>query len=534
MKKAGLLALATAVVFAVLVLPNHPGTLRWSALNRFPLELPMVLLGMIAAGRLWGVPAAVSLVLVTATFMKVADVGMFAAYNRTFNPISDTFLIKAGIGMSRDTIGNPLTILAIVCTVLATVLLFYALLRSLRVWADLAIARRGRIAAAIGALAFGGWTIADAGHELGYWTFELSPPGTAWTSRLAFKRASEVRATAVDLMQFRQEAKEDTYADATGLLNRLQGQDVILIYIESYGRASFDNDLYAPTHIATLESHLGPLERAGFKVQSGWLTSPTTGGQSWLAHGALSSGLWTSDMGRYNAMLASGHKSLFHIAQNAGFRTAAIMPAITRAWPEAQVMGFDVILPAADIPYKGNRFNWVTMPDQFTLATYPSLLPEDARSNFIQIALISSHAPWVPIPDIISWEDISDGTEFNKMAARGPTPRELWKNRDDVREAYRRAIDYSLRATFEHVARLGANAPLVFVVGDHQAAEFVAGSPNADVPVHVIGPPKVVALLHGWGWQDGLIPGGRVRRMDTFRNNFIAAFSEAKIAEMAE
>jgi len=75
---------------------------------------------------------------------------------------------------------------------------------------------------------------------------------------------------------------------------------------------------------------------------------------------------------------------------------------------------------------------------------------------------------------------------------------------------------------------------LVFVLGDHQAAGFVAGSDNRDVPVHVVGPPEVVERLKGWGWQDGLIPGGPVRRMDRFRNDFIAAFSDETIAEAVE
>ena len=167
------------------------------------------------------------------------------------------------------------------------------------------------------------------------------------------------------------------------------------------------------------------------------------------------------------------------------------------------------------------------MPDQFTLAAYGDLLSTDPRADFTQIALISSHAPWVPIPDMIAWDDVGDGTIFNEMAARGPTPRVLWKNRENVRDAYRRAIDYSLQATFSHIARLGDAAPLVIVVGDHQAAGFVAGSDNRDVPVHMIGPPELIALISDWNWTEGLIPtsDAPVRRMDAFRNDFIAAFT---------
>ncbi|MEM6372908.1 MAG: sulfatase-like hydrolase/transferase [Pseudomonadota bacterium] len=528
------LLLGAALVFAVLVLPNHPGTMKWGALNRWPLELPVLLLMAVAIGRRSGVTYVLALLLVVSAVIKVADYAMFSAFNRTFNPILDTFLIGAGLSLLRDSIGIVLTVLAVIGTALALALLFVALERSLRFWASLAPARPLRAAAAAFALLGAGWAAADAGHHLEYWRFDKGPPGTAWTTRLTVKRGIEVQKTAVELARFAQDAKLDVYAEATGLLDALEGRDVILIWIESYGRASFDNPEYAPTHLETLRRAETEIAQAGMAMKSGWLTSPTAGGQSWLAHGAFASGLWTSDNGRYNAMLASGHKWLFHFAQDAGYRTTAIMPAITVGWPESLVMGFDQVFAAADIPYMGDRFRWVTMPDQFTLAAYPALLNDDQRPDFVQVALISSHAPWTPIPDMVPWEVVGDGTVFDEMAARGPTPKDLWRNRDNVRDAYRRSVDYALQAAFSHVARLGSAAPLVIVAGDHQAAGFVAGSDNKDVAIHMIGPPGVLDRINHWNWTEGLIPAadGPVRRMDSFRNDFLAAFSSVAVSEI--
>lgn len=534
MRRVFLLTCAAAFVFAVLVLPNHPGTMKWTALNRWPLELPVLLLGMVAIGRRLGIIYIVAFLLLISIVIKVADYGMFSAFNRTFNPILDTFLIGAGLSLLQDSIGGLLTIMAIAGALVALVLLFVLLERSLRCWANLAPDRPLRISAAVLAMMGAGWAVADAGHHLEFWRFEKSPPGTAWTTRLTVKRGIEVRQTATKLARFAEDAQSDVYANTSGLLNALEGRDVILIWIESYGRASFDNALYAPTHLETLHNAEAEIAQTGLTMKSGWLTSPTSGGQSWLAHGSLASGLWTSDNGRYNAMLASGHKWLFHFAQDAGYRTSAIMPAITVGWPESLAMGFELIVPAADIPYKGEPFRWVTMPDQFTLATYASLLPDDPRPDFVQIALISSHAPWTPIPDIVPWDTVGDGTVFNEMAARGPAPKDLWRDHDAVRDAYRRSVDYVLRATFSHVARLGDAAPMVIVAGDHQAAGFVAGSDNMDVPVHMIGPPEMLARIDHWEWTAGLIPSpdGPVRRMDTFRNAFLDAFTNAQISEM--
>ena len=55
----------------------------------------------------------------------------------------------------------------------------------------------------------------------------------------------------------------------------------------------------------------------------------------------------------------------------------------------------------------------------------------------------------------------------------------------------------------------------------------MAGSDNHDVALHMIGPDEVLARIADWGWSPGLIPDGDgpVRRMDSFRNDFIDAFT---------
>ncbi|MEM9551671.1 MAG: sulfatase-like hydrolase/transferase [Pseudomonadota bacterium] len=536
MKHAIVLAVAAGVVFAALVLPNHPGTMKWSALNRWPLELPVILLGLIALGWRRGFTHVLALVLLAAVTVKLADFVMFEAYNRKFDAILDMYLLHPAFSLVSDSIGQGWAILTGLGVLGALAGLYVLFLWALQTWAALRPAWPVRLSAAGLAVVASVWAAADVAHHLKAWTFERSPPGTAWTSRLLITRGQEMQSAAADLARFRVEAAEDPFADRDGLLNTLAGRDVILIWLESYGRASFDNPLYAPTHGATLRAAETVIANTGLTMRSGWLTAPTAGGQSWLSHATFASGMWTTDQARYTALLASGQNWLFHIAQNAGFRTAAVMPAITMAWPESAAMGFDQVFPATDIPYEGARFRWVTMPDQFTLSAYPNLLAPDPRPDFLQVALISSHAPWTPIPEIVPWDEIGDGTIFNAMATLGPTPRELWKDRDAVREAYRRSVDYVLEVTFSHVARVAADqsrpAPLIIVAGDHQSAPFVAGSENRDVAVHMIGTADLLTRIDAWQWTPGLIPDAQspVRRMDRFRDDFIDAFTESEKA----
>ncbi|MBD3766252.1 MAG: sulfatase-like hydrolase/transferase, partial [Rhodobacterales bacterium] len=327
-------------------------------------------------------------------------------------------------------------------------------------------------------------------------------------------------------------AAADPMAEATGLLDLID-RDVMVVFVESYGRTSHDTPLFADLHRATLAEGALRLQAAGLAMASGWIASPTRGGQSWLAHATLANGLWVDGQTRYGAVLASGRRTLFHLARRAGFHTAAVMPQITMDWPESATMGFDTILASTDLGYRGLPFNWVTMPDQFTFAALDRLLPAAAgdRRLFVQVATGSSHAPWVPVPQLVDWGAIGDGQVFNEMATQGDPPDVVWRDRDRVRAQYRLAIDYALQTVLAYAGRHADRAPLMIVLGDHQAAGFVALDERPDVPVHVIGPAHLVDRALAWGLVPGLLPGAEVPviPMDRMRDLILRTYSSGLV-----
>src|SRR3546814_19561763 len=92
------------------------------------------------------------------------------------------------------------------------------------------------------------------------------------------------------------------------------------------------------------------------------------GGQSWLAHGSVLSGLWIDDQRRYDSLMASDRRTLVHGFRRAGWRTVAAMPAITMPWPEGDYFGFDTVYAAGALGYRGAPFHWVPMPEPYTIA----------------------------------------------------------------------------------------------------------------------------------------------------------------------
>lgn len=511
---------AFVVVFLVLVAPNHPQMLGWQVLASLPLELPVVLLLLISLGGTVFAPMIKGLLVGAMGFvllLRLADIGTFIAYERAFNLMADLHFAPAVWMLLVGSVGWPLAVATVITGSLAFVAVMLALWWAASVWAGWAPDRVVRIGAMVLLIPAAGLVVADVQHAK-----PSLIPGEAFAARVGVERSQLMVSTYQDMREFRSAARLDPMMTQGPFFTRLEGRDVVIIYIESYGRSSFINPLYAPTHTHRLATIEQSLQTAGLAMRSGWTTAPMAGGQSWLAHGSVAMGLWLHNQPRYRAMLASGRKSLFHYANQAGFRTVAIKPAHVMGWPEGAAFGFDAIYNAADLGYEGPPFNWVTMPDQFTLKAFERLeLQQSQRpALFAQIALISSHAPWVPIPELMEWDEIGGGEGFAEWAFAGDPPEVVWRDQDRIRDQFRQAIDYSLAVVGSWAERQADDPPLMIILGDHEPARFVAGVESYDVPIHIVGPPDVVARFAPLGWAEGMIPSAESppRRMDLLRD----------------
>jgi hypothetical protein len=173
------------------------------------------------------------------------------------------------------------------------------------------------------------------------------------------------------------------------------------------------------------------------------------------------------------------------------------------------------------------------MPDQYTLLALHRL--ELARRHrpavFAEVDLLSSHAPWTRIPRLIGWNEVGDGSIFNRIPAEESTQASLFGDAKRARAAYGHSIEYSLRTLFSFVQRYGDDKLALVVLGDHQPATLVSGEgASHDVPISVIAhDPKVMDQIAGWGWQDGMLPSPQapVWPMASFRDRFLTAFGSS-------
>ena len=537
------LLLATLILYLMLIQPNHPAAMTWDALWVFPLELPVIVAALMLTGA--GLAGLVLRVFLTVTItaiavLKLADFGTFIAFNRGFNLLVDSHLLPAAWVLAQGSFGYLLSVLALVAAITAVALVASALWWATGVWTRAAPARSAKVVAGLLLLPALAVAVAEVGEARRMVTLpdpvSEMIPGAAFTARVGIERVEQIRDTRADLATFREAARNDPMEGVAPLFDRLGGRDLIIVYVESYGRSSFENPLYVSTHTETLRHVDADLRSRGLATRSAWATAPMVGGQSWLAHGSAASGLWLDNQGRYRALLASPRRTLFHYAQDAGLRTVAIKPAHIVPWPEGAFFGFDAIHNAADLGYEGDRFNWVTMPDQFSLHAFDRLerrqpQGEPGRTPLVaQVALVSSHAPWVPIPPVIEWSEIGDGRIFNQWANSGDPPEVVWRDHDYVRDQFRLAIDYSLQTLGAWAARHADDPPLIVMLGDHEPARFVSGVDGFDVPLHVIGPAELVDQFAALGWTEGMIPDPDLPavRMDALRDLLLRSLSTGK------
>jgi len=523
-----LTVLALLLVWAALVAPNHPSGLNLGAFVRLPLELLVV---VAVAARLPATPRRVLAVVVGAglsllVLVKVLDIGFFTAFNRPFKPVDDSSYVGIGIETLRDAIGRSSADLAVVvAVVLLVALLALPVLAVLRV-TRVAAGHRGwalRAAAALGVL----WM---ALRVVG------APVASSSAAALAVDEVRAVRTGLQDRALLARQLAHDRFSAIPGdrLLTGLQGKDVLLVFVESYGRVAVEDPSLSPRVDAVLDRGTAQLRAAGFSSRSAFLTSPTFGGLSWLAHSTLQSGIQVDGQRRYDQLVHNDRLTLTRAFKRAGWRAVGAMPANHRAWPEgSSFYHYDMIYDRRNIGYRGPSFGLPPMPDQYTLlALQRSELAKRHRPPlFAEIDLISSHAPWARIPRLISWDDVGDGSIFDRVPAEESTQAALFGDAKRARAAYGRSIEYSLRTLFSFVQRYGDDNLVLVVLGDHQPATLVTGpSASHDVPISIIAhDPNVIEQIAGWDWQDGMSPSPQapVWSMAAFRDRFLTAFGSS-------
>jgi hypothetical protein len=525
-----LTVLAALLVYLALVLPRGVDQLTPAALVRIPVEglVGVVLLLVLPARVRRPVAAVGGMVLGVLALLKGLDMGFLSVLDRPFDLVLDWVLLDnarefldGAYGPAGAVAG---AVAAVVLAIATVVLMALAALRLSR------IVDRHRTAAAraVGVLAVA-WVSCLA---LGAQIVAPVPVASRSAAALAWEKSLQVPESIRDEHRFEAEAATDAFRGTPGadLLGALRGKDVVLSFVESYGRSAVGDPRYARTIDPILDAGTARLAAAGFSARSGWLTSPVAGGGSWLAHSTLHSGLKIGNQQRYRSLVASDRLTLGTAFKRAGWETTGVMPATFRAWPESAFFGIDRLHDNATLGYRGPNFSFSPMPDQYTLSAFERL--ERGRTDrgplFAQIELTSSHVPWTPFPRPVDWDAVGDGSIFAPQVEGAEPGEEVIKDEDRARAAYRDSTAYSLGTLISYVERYGDDRTVLIFLGDHQPPPVITGDgASHDVPITIVAKdPAVLDRISSWDWDAGLRPGAGapVWPMEAFRDRFLTAF----------
>ncbi len=525
------------VVWVVLVAPDDPADVPLTWLLRVPVEpLLLGLLLLVLPGR-WRRRAGLVLgaVLGFATVVKLLDLGFTAALRRPFDLLADWTYLRSARDLLAESVGAS--------------------------WATVALV--GAAALVVGLLVVVPWSLRGVtrrlephvDHHRHGWSRALVVGSAVWlamavtqvdaaglplasTSSIGLigDHVAQTRAGLRDRAAFATAVATDPYAAAAGadLLTGLRGKDVLVVFVESYGEVAVTGSP-APAGVApALDRAKSRLGAAGFSTRSAWLASPTFGGTSWLAHSTLQSGVWVDSQRRYDQLVSTDRLTLSGAFGRAGWHTVVDVPSNRQDWPEASSFyHYDQVYDARNVGYAGPRFGYATMPDQYTLKAFADreLTRGERPPVMAEIDLVTSHVPWAPLPRLVDWDSLGDGSAFGPIRDRAATRAQVWRDPASVRAAYAESISYSIDSLVELVQQARDKDLVMVLLGDHQPSTVVSG-PQAShrVPVTLVAhDPAVTRQIAGWGWQDGMRPSpdAPVWRMDAFRDRVLTTFGHA-------
>ncbi|MCL4801106.1 MAG: hypothetical protein KJ025_16045 [Burkholderiales bacterium] len=467
-------------------------------------EAALVVLALALYARAFGAPGPrhVAIFAVACTALAVgryADVTVPALFGRPINLYWDGRQLPAVLSLAADGRAAA-SVAAGAGAVAAVVALVYLGLRwTVRVIADGAATVRTRR----------GLALAAGGLAAAFVASEALDAGRLF--------AAPVSATYAKQARFVADALSDTAADErlgpspafASNLRRLDGADVLVVFLESYGAATFDR----PDYARALDAHRAALAAAargsGRRIVSAFVRSPTFGGASWLAHASLLAGVDVGDAKRHDLLLTTRRPTLVRHFRDHGYDALALMPGLRADWPEGAFYGFDAILDSRALAYTGPQFGFWRIPDQYALARLDAtaLHAHARRPAFVFFPTITSHIPFQPLPPYQpDWARLLGDEPFDREGVARSTAIPDW---DRLAPAYVATIGYAYDWLTGYLRRSSAARDYVLVVvGDHQPVGAVAGERAPwEVPVHVIARrAQIVDALVAAGFRPGVAP----------------------------
>jgi hypothetical protein len=312
-------------------------------------------------------------------------------------------------------------------------------------------------------------------------------------------------------------------------LASLEGADVLLLFVESYGAVTYETPAIADGLVESRADLQSAVKETDREVVTAYVESPTFGGSSWLAHLSLISGVEVRDQYAYTSLMASRRETMISNFARRGYRTVALMPGMRQPWPEGAFYHYDQIYGRDLLEYKGPEFGWWSIPDQYALAKIDALERNrlTRKPLFVVFPTSTTHAPFGPVaPYLPDWSRMLTSDAFDK----GDVERAFASTPDltNLRPSYTHAMAYEYLTIAGYLRKHPRDGMILIAIGDHQPPAAVSGrGASWSVPVHVFGRRgPILDRLIEHGFRPGLEPHRPpISPMHALTPMFLEAFS---------
>ena len=521
------LLVALVLLNSALTFVNVWPTLNVRATAALSVEAALLVLGVVLIHRRGGSLSGVArrwwaVVWVLLVAGRYVDVSTRSLYGRSVNLYWD-FKLLPDVGAMFAFVADPLILAGVVAGVVLGPLLVYLPLRwAIGQVADAAADRPARrVLLATSALVLAVFALQQVDRRV--------VPGAQFAPPVALAYVGE----GIEL-----------FREATGLahrvlppppeidsdLSRVEGADVFILFLESYGATSWDRPEFREALLAARARFEADIVDTGRDVVSAFVESTTFGGESWLAHISLLSGTEVRDPDINMRLMAERRDTLITAFSRQGYSTTAVMPGLQNRWPEGAFYGFDQIYGTRELDYRGPSFGWWDITDQYALARMDALViaPQPRPPAFVFLPTISTHAPFTPSPPYQpDWARALTDTPYDPEAlARAWSGPADWTN---LGPGYAKSLVYVYQTLGGYLRFRGDRDFVMVIVGDHQPPALVSGEGAPwDVPVHVVtSRTGVLDRLQRHGFRAGLTPHRPVlARMDALTQILLDAFGD--------
>ena len=523
--------LSAITLFVAALAPGLIGSGSPLALVRIPIESIVALVVLMLLPWRWArrlVAAVVAALLVLAAVGAALDRVFEETVGRPFDAATGWPEVVDGYGVVSDSTGSVAAAAILIGVVVVLAGAAVAVAASLLHLARVAAGRRRTTMIGASAVTASWIALALVGTQL----VPGDPVAAADTVSAAVATTDQVTSAAHDRTAFDAEVAKDAYAStpSSDLLTGLKGKDVIVAFIESYGQVAVQNTPFSAGVDAVLSRGNAQLAAHGYSERSAFLTSSTFGGVSWLAHATLQSGVWVDSQAKYDRLTSGSRLTLSDAFRRAGWQTVSDVPSDTGPWPVGRSFyHYGRELNATNVGYEGPRFSYARVPDQYTWANFQRQeLSKPHKPLMAEIDFVSSHTPWTPLPHLVPWASVGDGSVYDGQPAQGLPPSVVWQDPRHVQQLYGQSVEYTMSTLFSFLTTFDDPNLVLVVLGDHQPATVVSGAgANHEVPISIISQdPAVIDRISSWQWQPGMLPSptAPVWRMDAFRDRFLAAY----------